>query len=442
MFDNNIYNILTETQNNNMKKFVPIKEQEKKCIEKKVFAIHKTNRNLKPELPAYYCKRMGKSEYEIPQNEFDWIRKVGGLEKSENIDHMFKGLMNYAIKYRDDVLFMKENSYFQKKLSDISTNLNLLSSINLTQKKEQEDKVCNMFDDLLELIEIQTTAILFHRLLKSDSVDIIKNILKQVPIYRSVTEKPTGNKDTLVSYQRIRLKFLRNIKLSSNYMEYQKNQCDLHKSSTLCDKAKNEVSITINKWLKYILQSVWNGNNPIHDCLYYGSYQSLAYLITYYCDNNMKLELKNMMLEKNGQDESYLDLINSGRQKCVNTTTYYIRNKQYNDCEQLFMKTLDNLLQNEPTKHISNPTKDDTKNRSSLNENDEQQNIYQLIVLGDILGMIQHIKDNKNDNEIIKKTMTVWESIVKSDDTGMYDDYLTDVKNDNDIMEILNKIAK
>ena len=205
-----------------------------------------------------------------------------------------------------------------------------------------------------------------------------------------------------------------------------------NKKGNYSTKEINDASVRIKntekKWLDYILQSVWNGNNPIHDCLYYGANQSFECLLEHYYKLNMHSELNKMMIEPNIQNESHFDIIANGKKACEKQSSFIIRNAQFVDCEKLYNRTIISL---------QNYIKIDEKLekleiKEKLVENNvsdgDNVNVYSLINNGDIDGMIAHINRNKDNKEIINKTLEIWQSTVDGDKTGQLVDYLDDLK--------------
>jgi hypothetical protein len=384
-------------------------------------------------LPDYYGVRSNDNPYEIYQSEYDWIRRVGGLEKSETIDHMFKGAMTCAISYFDN--YMVKNKFFTNKIS--------------TDESKQ--------DELIELICIQTTAILFHRLIKSDSSEIVKTILKNLPLYRTVSGNPSERSNSertssgSLAYMRVRRRFIDNLRTSKN-----------NNSITKEDKiaATTKVFDIEHKWSRYILQSIWNGNNPIHDCLYYGAKSSFEFLLCHYFEHGIHKELNHMMLVANIQNETHDTILENGIKACDSQGSLnIIRKKQYNECGHLYNNTvktlyaqINNLIKEESTNVVSNRTVnnifnkvdilDPIKSNSTLNKQEinklelsddsegDNVNICSLISNGDVDGMVNHIERcaKKDQFDIISKTFDLWEAASNADSTGQLKDYICDVK--------------
>jgi len=414
-----------------------------KIIPKKVLESRPPARQGNISLPSYYGIRLNTSVFEIAMCEYDWIKRVGGLEKSTTIEHMFKGAMACAISYYEN--YMTKNKFFQDKISlDI---------------KDQEKTI--------ELICIQTTAILFHRLIKSDSVEIVKTILKNVPLYRTVSGNPSDKATTREShgsslYMSVRRKFIDDLRITH------KKTTTSYTEEEIAD-AQKRIMETENRWKEYILQSVWNGNNPIHDCLYYGAKSSLEFLLCHLFENGMHEELNNMMLVRNIQNESHVDIVGNGRKACeAQGSLNIIRKKQYIECEQLYNKTIETLC-----KHMDSTIDDEVKNILGLtvepdlidgdvssvdvdkditmetsqldsvvpsvsdsvveDESDaegDNVNIYSLISNGNVEGMAKHIdrcaKNGKFD--IMHKTFDVWRQTASTDTNGELGDYISDVE--------------
>jgi hypothetical protein len=413
-------------------------------VAKKTFDAKPVQRQGNLNLPTYYGIRTNQNEFEIPQCEYDWVKRVGGLEKSVTIEHMFKGAMACAISYFDN--YMTKNKFFHGKIA-------------LDERIQEE---------IIELICMQTTAILFHRLIKSDSVEIVKTVLSNVPLYRTVSGNPTertgnGSKESNGAsiYMKVRSKFIDDLRIT-------------HKKTTTTytdeqiEEARQRVARTEQKWQKYILQSVWNGNNPIHDCLYYGAKSSFQHLLCHYFETSMHKELNNMMLVRNIQNETHLNIVENGKKACDGQGSLnIIRRKQYKECEELYNKTVEtllkymnrtledeannilgNLLGSEESKsnnvddatndseQIDNPfspTNGASANDESGSESDadgDNVNIYSLISNGNVEGMANHINRcaKKSRYDIIHKTFEVWRDTAAADSKGELADYISDVE--------------
>lgn len=386
-------------------------------IKKKSFSVQSVKKTSDTViLPDYYQKRMGENEYEIPQCEYDWVKRVGGLEKSESLEHMWRGAMACAISYFENKGMMQRNKFFSSKIS---------SELAYDEQKQ---------DYLVELICIQTTAILFHRLIKSDSVDNIKVLLNSLPIYKAVTGNPVDMTDIsrsigANSYMRIRYKFI-------NDLRTVQNKKGLSTDEEISEASKRIANIE-NRWMKYIIQSVWNGNNPTHDCLYYGAYHTFEELLQYYLKLNMQKELKNMLTVPNIQNESHSNIVENGKKACEKQSAYIIREAQYKKCEILYnstIKLLSEYVESEPKQLIDN------KHKIESDSDGDILNVHSLINTGNIESMINHLVRNKNNKEIIINTIKIWNSIVESDSTGVLCDYLEDVKSDSNVSKILKDI--
>jgi hypothetical protein len=444
----------------------PISENNN-TVGKKSFSAKAVQNKGSIVLPDYYGKRSSQNQFEIPQCEYEWVKRVGGLEKSTALDHMFKGAMGCAIAYYDN--YMAKNKFFTGKIS-------------IDENKQNE---------LIELVCMQTTAILFHRLLKSDTCEIVKTILKNLPLYRTVSGNPSERSSTArtsigsLAYMRVRRRFIDDLRT--------------FKTGTASEAEKNEARLRVtaieDKWSKYILQSVWNGNNPIHDCLFYGAKSSLEYLLCHYFENSMHHQLNHMMLVPNIQDETHDKILENGIKACdAQGSLNIIRKKQYNECGHLYNNTvkalhaqIHNIVKDEADEIISKSAissmydtalksavdtefkTDSTANITSVSEIDveidnltmnantdgitsgaigsmgsvtstiadvesddaegDDVNICSLISNGDVEGMCKHIERCAKNKQykIIDKTFELWRAAADSDSSGQLNDYLTDV---------------
>lgn len=394
---------------------IPINKQETE-IKKKSFSVQSVKKSSESViLPDYYQKRMGENEYEIPQCEYDWVKRVGGLEKSESLEHMWRGAMACAISYFESKMIQR-NKFFSSKIN---------SELAYNEQKQ---------DELVELICIQTTAILFHRLIKSDSVDNINVLLSSLPLYKAVIGNPVDMTDIsrsigANSYMRIRYRFINDLRTIQNKKGLS--------SDEEIEEATKRVADIEKKWMKYIIQSVWNGNNPTHDCLYYGAYHTFNELLQYYLKLNMHKELKNMLIVPNIQNESHLNIVENGKKACEKQSAYIIREAQFKKCELLYnstIKLLSESIENEPQKV------NDIKQKIESDSDGDNLNVHSLINTGNIEGMITHLIRYKNNKEIIASTIKIWNSIIESDTSGVLCDYLEDVKSDSNVSEILKDI--
>ena len=355
------------------------------------------------KLPAYYQIRSHDNTYEIPQYESAWIKKIGGLEKSENTEMMFKGVILYAVSYYENSNYMNKNQYFIGKKS-----------------------IDN--EELLELILIQTFSILFHRSIKSDTVDIIKIILGNLPNYRIISGNPLENTPLVntngaLLYQKIKSKW---IKLNRNLINARKNE----DNDKINEYTSNIKSIE-TKWMNYITQSIWNGNNPIHDCLYYGSSMCFDYILEYCYEKNLYDILMNMMSISNGQNESHKDIVYNGKKSCEKDSSYIIRKIHYSKCEILYNKTIE-LLQSKKNNLLV-----DEFNDNNMNDN---INVIDMLMNKDDNNIINYIINYSklNQYDIIIKTFKIWDDMAKNNNDLL--DYLSNIKKLSELSEVINKI--
>ena len=403
---------------------------DKTDIKRKTFTAQSAPRSTgEVVLPEYYKNRMGedKNQYEIPQYEYEWIKRVGGLEKSESIENMWKGAMTCAISYFENNDYLQRNKFFANKI-----NAGLAEN-----EKMQEN--------LIETICMQTTAILFHRLIKSDSVETVKTLLNSLPLYKAVNMHNYGSKYGTAAYSRIRLKYIDDLRIANN----KKQQANKEEIA----EAKKRIRDTNDRWNHYILQSVWNGNNPTHDCLYYGAYHSFEALLQHYLSTDMYVQLNNMLLVPNIQNESHYDIVENGKKSCEKQKAYIIRASQFQSCERLYNKTiqylrdeLPRIIEKEATMILSDSMSDQemeiiTQLKTELKTDDtgsesegDNTNVVEMIKQGNIEGMITFIKRNKDKHAMICRTFQLWTESAKSDE--ILSDYLEDIKSYEEIMDI------
>jgi len=373
-------------------------------------------------LPEHYKKRSINNEFEIPQCEYLWIRGIGGLEKSQSNEKMFSGAMACAISYYEKKEYMQTNKFFK-----------------ITPELQFNEA---MQEEYIEMICMQTVAILFHRLIKSDSVEIVKTLLKNLPIYRAVTNNPVENTSLSRSigssaYNRVRQRFINDFRIIHN-----KKGTNSHAD---IDAANARIAATEKKWINYILQSVWNGNNPTHDCLYYGAYQCFEYLLEFYFMNKMEVELNNMLLVPNIQNESHSDILANGKKACEQQKSYIIRYGQFVNCEGLYNRTIETLRGISDQKvTVVNEQKESVSDTTIIDEIDsdgDNVNICSLITNGNIDGMVNHIIAHKNNKQLITRTIEIWKDIAKMDKTGQQEEYIEDLLFNHEVKTIFDELA-
>ena len=383
-------------------------------------------------LPEHYSKRTIGNIYEIPQFEADWIKRIGAILKSTTVEQMQKSLIQSGIVYFDN--YKNSNKYF-------------IDKMNTDEGKHEE---------LLEEIIIQTVSIFIHLLIKQDTIATIKEIIENFPSYRNIIGQHVTNS------QQEKRTYGENIYMSliSKWIEQRKI---LHMSKKLpekytkndIDNAKQYITMKENKWTNYVMQSVWNGNNPIHDCLYYGSCRTLEFILSYCMKSNMYVQLNAMMSVPNIQNETHIDIINNGMNSCKNKLeklgrkgAFTLRMEDFSKCKRFYNNTVDALRKhvttiiNHETDGILNSTINNvnTNNLDVLNDGDTT-NIVELLQSNDMQGMISHIvkcSNLKNAKEVITSTFNFWEDIAKSNDKLKL--LLDDVKAHELVIVVLSNI--
>lgn len=391
-------------------------------------------------LPEHYSKRTIGNIYEIPQFEADWVKRIGAILKSTTVEQMQKSLVQSAIVYFDN--YKNSNKYFIDKMN--------------------KDK--NKQEELLEEIIIQTVSIFIHLLIKQDTITTIKELIENFPSYRNIIgqhitnsqqEKRTYGENTYMSLISKWIEPRKILHMSKKYPEkYTKDDID---------NAKQFITMKENKWINYVIQSVWNGNNPIHDCLYYGSCRTLEYILSYCMKCNMYIQLNAMMSVPNIQNETHIDIINNGMNSCRSKLeklgrkgAFTLRMEDYSKCKKFYNNTVDALRKHVTT--LVNHEADDILNNTIINTNtsttststitntsDESNdgdttNIVELLQSNDIQRMISHIVKSsnlKNAKEVITSTFNFWEDIAKTNDKLKL--LLDDVKTHELIVEVLSK---
>jgi hypothetical protein len=442
---NNNYN---NNNNNNNKRDMNIDQSYKKhfnnrfsdqnniVIKKKVISAPTIKKTSVLELPSYYEKRSGTNEYEIPQNEYAWIRKIGGLEKSSSNENMFIGVIVAALSYFDNNDYINTNPYFKGKMS-----------VNLEQQ-----------EDLLDMILIHTVSIMLHRLIKSDSCDIIKVIINSLPLYRlplnlrgsdnkGVKYLSSNSSNALNVYHRLKNKWLSNQKIVSDYNKGN-SQIDINEYNHAIDYLNK----TTSRWNSFVLQSVWNGNNPIHDCLYYGANTTFKYLLSHYFGNGMKIQLNSMLLVPNIQNETHRDIVYNGKKACEAQSTYIIRKAQFEECEQLYNTTIEilrkelNSISEDEANSIlamaSGVSTDISTNAVTIvgAKSDDTTNIIDMLRNQDIESMINYIMEcyTNKQLDVIRSSIMIWKDIGETDSD--LNDCVNDVLENKDLEHIFKEI--
>jgi len=350
--------------------------------------------------PEYYNKRSLNTKYEIPQckEQFTWIKKVGGLEKSTTIEKLIKGILISALSFFEDKTYMMSNTYFCDKIS-------------LDHNKQEE---------VLEFICMNTTAIVLHRYVKSDNSVYCKKILENIPSYRLSHNNDIENsqyKNTVGANALLRIK---DRWIYNNYIIANKTT---HTSDEI-SSAEDYINKVETTWRDYLVQSIWNCNNIIHTIIWNASISSFKFFSLYCYEFSMYKELAYMLeiSNNNNPPESINDIITRGEELSKlesiknQDSSYFYKKINYEECRKLIKTLLVDLK--DKINSIDNSTYGDNAN------------VCDLIINGDISGMINHIKKCYADKEfeIIKKTLELWESTVESDTTGNLIFYLLDVK--------------
>ena len=395
---------------------------------KKSFTAPIVKRDGAIELPDYYKKRDGNNLYEIPQNEYAFIKRVGGLEKSDGPKSMLLGVLNCGVSYFNNQEFLLNNKFFKDRIT--------------TDPTRQEE--------LMELILIQTVAILFHRLIKSDDTASIQMILNNLPLYRIVTSNNYDNGSNSKAptfggptFSRIKNRWFANLRIIGGRDSRYNDPESIARATAANAESKR-------KWESYILQSVWNGNNPIHDCLYYGASGSFRLLLNYYMSNGMKSQLNNMMLVPNIQGETHKDIVFNGKLACEKQSSYIIRRKQFEDCEDLYNRTIIKLREemhdiaeaeaNEIVSGGSATVSTSAASAASLTahsdvgvseslDHTDDVNFTDIFYRQDTIAMINHLLKchTTGNNELIRATVAVWRDILESEPNDEMEDCLNDV---------------
>ena len=372
--------------------FIEIKKEVK---EKKVFSKPTKKNETNLVLPPWYQTISGTNKYEIVPYKPERVRQMGGLEKSESNEIMFQGIIACAISIFDDKEYMISNKYFRDRYT-----------VNYGEQEE-----------LLEDIMIQIASILFHRLIKSDSSLVLETICNNLPLYSIVQGNPLE-----------KTQFSRGVG-ANTYMRIKQKWINLHrKTGKETEAVKQEKLKSIGdikkKWTTYMLQSVWNGNNPIHDILYYGAINSFKTLLTQYNIHKMQKELYDMLSVANIQKENHRDIICAGKKACEESSNYLFRRRHFEDCENIYNNTIQDLkqvIQDEVVVEV----KIDKPVLETLNNNSDTKNIFQMLQNGYTVEMVDFLMSNKDNVEVLDATITLWKEMISNQSN--LQDYLTEV---------------
>ena len=341
-------------------------------------------------LPEYYNKRELNSKYEIPQckDQSDWIKKVGGLEKSTTKEGLTYGIIFNSIAFYENRDYMTKNQFYSNKLS--------------TDIIEQEE--------IIEKLCINTTSIITHRFIKSDNHEYIKYILENLPIYSVVhnrLDKTQYEKSIAANaYNRIKNRWIKYM-----HIIYHKDKYSIHEFNE-ADEYKKKIE---KKWREYVVQSIWNCNNIIHNIVWNASKECFKYISEFCYLNDMHEELAYMLnVPNNNNPPESISLIISKGEALTTSKSNIFKKQNYEECRR-FINTL-----LEAHKELK-------KEKKNTNSGDND-NVFDLIMNQDITGMIKHIKSchDEGNIEIINKTLELWNSTAETDES--LQDCLEDVK--------------
>ena len=377
------------------------------------------------QLPTHYLERDLNNKYQIQFSNPEFIRKVAGAEKSTEHQSMYRSLINCAIEYYSTPDYMMKNPFYRNMM---------------TTNQEDQEKV-------FLIVLVQITAFLIHRLIKSDSVDTIKIILDNLPLFdvlRQENNKCSNSSGSLI-FQSIRNKWIEDRKIING----------ISKSNGITDEKILQANERINNIKKMffegIFQSEWNGNNLFHSAMYYGAPKTMDLLIRLGIEKSMYNQINTMLNVRNLTKESFNDLIVNGIKDAEKNDKkiFITRKKSFEECKRLYLCCLDvlrnhfnNLIENDANKILSDSGIEikDTPNNSSSNNNLDDINVLELIQSGDTVNMIDHITQyyNMKDISTVEKTFNIWKTIVASD--SQYEDYLNDVLDCKDIEHIIREL--
>ena len=404
-------------------------------------------------LPEHYTKRDDNNEFQVQFNAAVFIKKVAGIEKSTNNQNMYQSILNCAIEYYSKPEYMMNTTFFRSKMGI---------------DNESQERV-------FMLVFVQVISLLVHRLIRSDSVDIIKAIFQNLPLFDAVSDqhiRRTGDAKAnenlgIVVYERIRNRWISDMKIIKNISKRSDEEyfVELEKATERTESMKKML-------FDHLFQSEWNQNNLFHSAMYYGASKTMNELIKLGTERKMYSQLNKMLTVKNGINETYGDILTSGladaekNDKRNNVSNILFRKKAFDECRRLYGLCMEvlrahsaSLIEKEanailsesgididddvsiPNIEMPNISSDVNVEPTSGVSNDfDDTNTIEMLQSGNMEGMIDYIiKNHKLGNvQNIRSTVGIWTNIATSD--SQYSDYLEDVLECADLSDIMIEI--
>ena len=435
----------------------PEKKEEEIPFKTKSFSkpvIRSNEAKTNEPLPEYYTKRDENNEFQVHFNSPTFIKKIAGIEKSTNNQNMYQSIVNCTIEYYSKSEYMMNTAFFRSKMGI---------------DNESQEKV-------FILVFVQVISLLVHRLVRSDSVDIIKAIFTNLPLFDAVSDqhiRRTGDVKAnenlgIVVYERIRNRWITDMKTIKNMSK----RSDVGYFEELT-KATERTESTKKMLFEHLYQSEWNQNNLCHSAIYYGAAKTMNELIKIGIERKMYIQLNKMLTVKNGINETYGEILTSGlndaekNDKRNNVSNFLFRKRSFDECRRLYGVSMTvlrehsaSLIEKEANDILSESgievDVDDSNLTidmpivSAVSENDkvpssecnefDDTNTIELLQSGNMEGMIDYIVKNHKLGNIqnIKSTIGIWKNIASSD--NQYEDYIVDVLECADIDDIIREI--
>ena len=307
-------------------------------------------------------------KYEIPfsgsyDKEKIYIQELGRIESSAinskegNYEDIVRDLVIKSIEYYDNK-DLKQNNIYYKDLISLDEDI----------QEQTIEKLC-----------IHTLGFALHRFIKSNNIIFTKFILENLPYYN------------LININYINCKF--NEKESIGIIAFNKIYNKYINSSS------NEYINQVNKfWTEYIINSIFNLNNIIHDACFYASYDVIQY-IAEYCDiNKLNSTLLNLIETPNLENET-----------CEILLDFLIPNKNKTNAPKCKI-LLDKIIN-----FINNKTDNDDNDDDIDNVFGDDNNICFMLLNEDYEEIIQYIinLNSEKKKDIINKTLELWNLMIK-----------------------------
>jgi len=399
------------------------------------------------KLPDHYTERDTSNMYQVHFTNNDLIRKIAGIEKSADIQSMYRSIVICTIEFYSNPEYMMKNTFFREKMS---------------MDQEQQEYVF-----LLALI--QTISLLVHRLIRSDSIDNIRMIFENLPLFDVLRTNPIentkySNSTGAIVFQSIKRKWINDMRVINGISKSTDSKPETISIS------QNRISRIKRMMYEHLLQSEWNGNNLVHSAMYYGSSKTMSYLLQIAMEKKMHVQLNKMLTVRNLIGESFNEIIQNGRTtaESQDKKMFMVKRKGFDECARLYTISIhtlrehfDSLVEQEANEILGIETENKStdiaipeelvetfevtnqlsqQNQTSQKNDFDDTNIIELLTSCNIEGMIDHIiKYHKLGKlSVIKTTFNIWETVIKSQ--PQYEEYLSDVKDFTDIQQIIIEV--